>query len=28
MIGANLDIQSARDYGTAVILEIPLPEEV
>jgi signal transduction histidine kinase len=23
MIGANLDIQSAKDYGTAVILEVP-----
>jgi signal transduction histidine kinase len=24
MIGATLDIQSARDYGTAVILEVPM----
>jgi signal transduction histidine kinase len=24
MIGASLDIQTARDYGTAIILEIPL----
>jgi signal transduction histidine kinase len=23
MIGANLDIQSAKDYGTAIILEVP-----
>lgn len=25
MIGATLDLQSARDYGTAIILTVPLP---
>ena len=27
MIGANLDIQSAKDYGTAVILEVPVANQ-
>jgi signal transduction histidine kinase len=27
MIEGTLDIQSARDYGTAVILEVSNPEE-